>query len=1187
MTKISRLIVAALCGLAPLFAKGVDATESIPRAKPAEALPDAADLVAWPLSPYPVIARDSVANAAAWLFDAPAGKHGFVHVRPDGQLEFHDGTPARFWGTTTAFAMSLPDTPEDVQKLADAIAAAGYNMVRFHHNDIPRPGLGYLQENPKSNSLLQPNEMDKLDRFAAELYKRGIYVYLDFADFRYLLPEDGIEDAEAMTKLDNQGWKGLFPHPKIVEAWKRAVTEFLSHVNPYTGRKWGEEPGVGTVEIINENGLFWDWNFKVTDGIRAWHQQAWNDWLFARYGNRETLDAAWTDASGTKGLFADEDPAKGNVFAPKLGRYLEWDRPYRSKTKGSSRVNDWYAFLADQATGFYRDAVQHIRSLGFQGVIVGSHELQGPINQYAEVQGTGTIAAHLYAHGGLLAWDARPGVRGVVMDGVDASTSNWFSNLPRIKVRGAPGINGEWTGRSLTMSADCNLAIAAITAQQKVTQSLHFSFGHRWVGERAPDYDFSYKWQEYKKAITFNYSSMHDVPWMAVNRICAALFLRRDFKDHKAKADIAFSSTDLHEQNLHALGLSGGGGTIGDAALFLPILHEVECVFFDDVYEGDADVVFMTGRSASGDYRRAKHAVLVGDNPYTDVHHKSRDLGLPARTVRPEARIVNLTSPSTFAVSWPWPETQQLKFDTLEGAIETASIPEGATPIGLSADGKYTLGWLDDRYLVLPNGRAFQDQIGDVQWLYRLYLAACQRWKIDTADNAAGKSFVQSDTRELTIDWGHGTTIIDTDRTQGFSGLMGWREKNATKNLEASIDLPYGNVLATSTDGKPLGDSRRILLVAAARMQNTGQVLGLDAKGFPNYTSIGKAPALIEALRGHVTLTSRLASNLKVYALDVEGRRLGEVPAITTKDRLSFTLSPKWGTLWFEIATADTKGPAAPRTAWPLTEKPRSLSVSKPETIALADYYRLVNGSLHPDDAKSAPNPTAQPFVSTIDRDAFQSLPQGGSPASNKISIPFVPKAAVTTDGKPDEPLWKEALNIDMNEEKIPEWHFFGTHIVEGKRVHDEGGRFWFVATEDGLAVTAYIRKGEPGVVMEKPDWFQNDCLELLIDADGKGGKPDKQIFLAYRTPKSDQASASDTTIQIGRAADENGYLLEALIPWRALGFAERPTGEFGLEMQIDFARRGLGRALQMVYGTGTNEAFIQSENYLKATIAP
>ncbi len=153
----------------------------------------------------------------------------------------------------------------------------------------------------------------------------------------------------------------------------------------------------------------------------------------------------------------------------------------------------------------------------------------------------------------------------------------------------------------------------------------------------------------------------------------------------------------------------------------------------------------------------------------------------------------------------------------------------------------------------------------------------------------------------------------------------------------------------------------------------------------------------------------------------------------------------------------------------------------------------------------------------------------------------------------------EEALNIDMNEEKSRVALLWHAHRG-GQASASEGGRFWFVATEEGLAVTAYIRKGEPGVVMVKPDWFQNDCVEILIDADGKGGKPDKQLFLAYRTPKSDQASASDAAIRIGRAADENGYLLEALIPWQVLGFAERPTGEFGLEMQIDFARRGVGR---------------------------
>ena len=61
--------------------------------------------------------------------------------------------------------------------------------------------------------------------------------------------------------------------------------------------------------------------------------------------------------------------------------------------------------------------------------------------------------------------------------------------------------------------------------------------------------------------------------------------------------------------------------------------------------------------------------------------------------------------------------------------------------------------------------------------------------------------------------------------------------------------------------------------------------------------------------------------------------------------------------------------------------------------------------------------------------------------------------------------------------------------------------------------------------------------------------------------------------------------MLESLIPWQALGFPAMPTGEFGLEFQVDFAAKGAGRALQMVYATGTNEAWIKADHFLKATI--
>ncbi|HSI85749.1 MAG TPA: sugar-binding protein [Candidatus Methylacidiphilales bacterium] len=1357
----SILFCAMLSVLPALPFPSLHAAEEIPRSLPPIALPDPSDLVPWPLKPYPEFAKDSAGNALTWLHDAPAGKHGHIRATAQGKLEFEDKTSARFWGTTTVFGFTFPEKEEEIAKMADSIAAAGYNLVRFHHNDIAQEGLGYLQAKPASNHKLNPASMAKLDLLAAELYKRGIYIYLDFVDFRSFEPEDGFEDYKELNKLDNKGWKGVFPHPSVVASWKRAVTEFLNHVNPHTGRKWSEEPGVVTVEIINENGQFWDWNFKLTDRVRDWHKQEWNKWLQARYTTREKLDAEWTDKAGTKGLFADEDPAKGNVFMPPLGSYLEWDRPYRSKTRGAARLNDFYAFLTDQSINFYREAADHIRKQGFKGIVVGSHELQGPINQYAEVQGTGAIAAHLYALPDT-AWKARPGTRGITLNGVDVSTNNWFSNLPRIKVQGAPGINGEWTGGNMTRRADVNLAVAAMTAQQGVTQSLHFSFAHRWTKEQLRNFDMSYLYQDYRKSVNFTYSSIHDVPWMAVNRICASLFVRGDFKKMKSKAHIAFSTADRLEQNLHALGLSGGGGTIGNAAHFLPILHEVECVFFDKAYAGDADVVFMTGRSASGDYTKAKHAVLVGDNPYTDIYHKGRDIGLPARAVRPGAKIVTLTAPTTFTVTWPYAagSEKKLLFPALEGAVETASIPAGAQAIGTSEDGRYALGWLDDKYLVLPNGRAFQEQAGDAQWLYRLYLEACKRWKIDTAGNDADGTFYQSDTKELTIDWSHGTLIVDTDRTQGFSGMMGWRKGNKTKNLEASVDVPYGNVLATGVDGKSLNDSKRILLVAAGRMQNTGQIIGPDAKGFPSFTNTGKAPALVECLRGNVTIISSQAAQLKVHALDSQGRRMGEVPATASSGKLSFALSPKWGTIWFEICTADVSGPASEQPGqWPLTEIARVNPVPTPALISVKDFYALVNKpaktetaevasptegksarvvlknfedgqapmkysnilpeistdaekgnvlkarfgkvtqewaggfwtnvtaaggieakdvqslsfdfkgdgtcpreayltvrdekgngyrsanlnkifendawktvaikptefTLSPDVAKKNPDLAkslpVNPDLTKISRIDFvvigplmdqsstgefsnfalvhtpsssgstasatslpATLPKPEMPTSASMAVPVVADAALKLDGTPDESAWSKALAIDMNEDKVPDWHYFGSHVVNGKRLRAEGATFWLLATKDGLAVTAYVKTGRTAVVAEKPDWYYNDCVEIFTDVANKNSKPDKQLFLAFRQANANSAAASDKSIQIGRATTADGYVLEALVPWTALGFtAQPPAGqEFGLEFQVDFAEPGRGRTLQMVYGTGTNEAWIKSDRFLK-----
>jgi hypothetical protein len=923
---------------------------------PPEELPDAADLVPWKQAPYPRTAEGSAADARGWLMDAPAGKHGWVKARPDGRLQFEDGTPARFWGTTTTYAGSFPDKPEEIERLADTLAACGYNLIRFHHNDIPRSGLGFLRvktdSSPASSIELDPDGIDRLDRLAAACFKRGIYIHLDLLDSRPWTEDTGMPGWEELSKIGNMvGWKGVWPHPAAVEAWKRAATALLSHVNPHTGRTWGAEPGVAVIEAINENGPFWDWGFTINDTIRAWHVADWNAWLIKRYGDREALAKRWTDATGKVGLLADEDPTTGTVHRPALAPVQEWDRGNGSKARGPCRLNDFYTYLAERTEELHRTTSAHIRSFGHQGLVIGSHELQGPINQQAEVNATGTIAAHLYANP-RLAWGTRPGIKGITLDGVDVKSNNWYVNLPRIKVAGAPSWNGEWTGGSWTRRADVNLGVAAAHAFQRVDGSSQFSFISRWTGEPMHDYDWTYKYHAWKKSIAFGYDVGHDPTWTAVNRIAAAMVLRGDLPHARYKVHLALSDEDVHEQNLHAAGINGGSGTVGGASLFLPLMHEVETAFFDKAYAGDADVVFSTGRSASGDYSAAKHAVVLGDNPWCDRYRQKRDLAAPARLLVPGLRTEAMKG-ATFAVSWPYPTPRNVTLPSVEAAIAIDSLPAKATPIGVSADGKWTLGWCDDRFLVLPNAAVYGERIADARWLYRTYLAAAKRWKLDIPGSADDAEYV-SDNGCLRTDWATGTQIIDSPRTQAVSGFAGYRSANATANMAVRVERPYAAVALTAIDGQPIASATRLLLSATGRVMNTGMALTPGKAGI-DLTNAGKGPTLVECLRGEIRLSQLADASLQVFALDAEGRRLGEVPVTRGDGSITIPLSPRWRSVWFEICATGTTGPTAPAgEAWPATETTVTAE-QPPKVMPLGEFLATISAPPTFSDEATAP----------------------------------------------------------------------------------------------------------------------------------------------------------------------------------------------------------------------------------------
>ena len=99
-------------------------------------------------------------------------------------------------------------------------------------------------------------------------------------------------------------------------------------------------------------------------------------------------------------------------------------------------------------------------------------------------------------------------------------------------------------------------------------------------------------------------------------------------------------------------------------------------------------------------------------------------------------------------------------------------------------------------------------------------------------------------------------------------------------------------------------------------------------------------------------------------------------------------------------------------------------------------------------------------------------------------------------------------------------------------------------------------------------------------------GKP--QAFRGRRRPSSSKPAPPASPIVAGSGTAETARpsTVPPLPVTLKTMFPEQPTGEFGLEFQVDFAQRGLGRALQMTYCTGTNEAWVKADKFLKVTIA-
>ena len=228
--------------------------------------------------PFPAYPDDAPIDLRFVFKDErPAGKHGFLRANGD-HFEFEDGTVARFWGTNLNGGANFPDR-DYAEKSARRLAKFGINLVRFHQIDAEwdTPNIYSFTKGPRIDTtrVLDPVSLDRLDYYIYCLKQEGIYCYMDSFTYRKFKNSDGIENA---IGLKDAAKPYCMYNRRMIELQKEMFSMLWSHVNPYTGLAYKDDPVFVMAELVNECDLF-SWYPIETEPYATEFRKNFRAWL--------------------------------------------------------------------------------------------------------------------------------------------------------------------------------------------------------------------------------------------------------------------------------------------------------------------------------------------------------------------------------------------------------------------------------------------------------------------------------------------------------------------------------------------------------------------------------------------------------------------------------------------------------------------------------------------------------------------------------------------------------------------------------------------------------------------------------------------------------------------------------------------------------------------------------------------
>ncbi|MEO7318962.1 MAG: hypothetical protein ABIZ56_08245 [Chthoniobacteraceae bacterium] len=304
------------------------------------------------------------------LVPAPAGQFGFLKAKGD-KLQFEKAAaPVKFWGVGANLETGKYSREQLTQR-AKYLRKFGCNVVREHP----------FWDEVTTGGRIDAKKLDAYDWWFAELKKHGIYSAWSVFYHWLIGPEAGYDLFDDLPQERNSPLRDTYgviaSAPKLWELRTPVLVELLAHKNPYTGLRYADDPALATVEMNNEESIFF-WNplGDLAAGDKKWprHAQRLREsfaaWTKARYQSDDALKAAW-------GELKNGDSVNARELKLMNPWELDGDGIRGAFAGQTQRAGDAMRFLAEMQRANFAACEQAMRGAGFRGVTITTAWLAG------------------------------------------------------------------------------------------------------------------------------------------------------------------------------------------------------------------------------------------------------------------------------------------------------------------------------------------------------------------------------------------------------------------------------------------------------------------------------------------------------------------------------------------------------------------------------------------------------------------------------------------------------------------------------------------------------------------------------------------------------------------------------------------------------------------------------------------